>query len=571
MLSLFLFFRSQSVPARAVLLLLGTALSLNTLLRMVSALLFPLPEGHCKRFAAAAGLTAMAIFLLLHVQTTAVLALAWGVLAYGLLSGFAAAQRAFADMLVLSMLRSDYKKGVPPVFRRKDFLAPLIYVITAPGYGVVYGNRLSAKITFSLLKHRNYRAAFFLVSDSLSRYPEDFRRWVAEHAAALLVIRLPKDYLPDDEFEERLRDYYRLSVGQIFLLKLNIRGYTPPAEAAEFDEIELSAKLVPFSSDINAQQRIVAAIADEMAMSTFPVAEADDLIPADIKPLIPAIAQVGLQPFANSYLRYRLAQSNVERFLALLDCVEVLVKCSAVVLLTGRWLEGDTEGLQEVPDRLSRPSLGHWVETLRQLLSPARGDQLQQDIQSFWAQPPYEAAWELLDLGNNSEWKWKGVRPRSQVEWLNWFVWLRNVTRGHGVIEEGLVSGLWQGLHETCLDMAFGLESLVLSSALFYHTPAEGTTILQGWQRTVVAATGEARPPLSYSAYHVYIGTEASSSPPLLLYPFIISRSGSALVWNGVRKKSVQYLNYGTGEIQQESFEEVDPYLLWERGMRREA
>jgi hypothetical protein len=553
------------------LLLLGTALSLNTMLRMVSALLFPLPEGHCKRCAAAAGLTAMAIFLLLHVQATAVLALAWGLLAYGLLGSFAAAQRAFADVLMLSMLRSDYRNGVAPVFRRKDFLAPLIYVVTAPGYGVMYGNRLSAKIAFSLLKHRNYRAAFFLVSDSLSRYPEDFRRWVAEHAAALLIIRLPKDYLPDDEFEDSLRDYYRRSVGQVFLLKLNIRGYTPPAETAEPDEIELSAKLVPLSSDINAQQRVVAAIADEMAMSTFPVAEADDLLPADIKPLIPAIAQVGLQPFANSYLRYRLAQSNVGRFLALLDCVEVLVKCSAVALLTGRWLEGDAEGLQEVPARLSRPSLGHWVETLRQLLLPAGGDQLQQDIQSFWSQPPYEAAWELIDLGNNSEWKWKGVRPRSQIEWLDWFVWLRNVTRGHGVVEEELVSGLWQGLHETCLDMAFGLESLVLSSALFYHTPAEGTTILQGWQRTVVAATGEARPPLSYSAYHVYIGTEAASSPPLLLYPFIISRSGSALVWNGVRKKSVQYLNYGTGEIQQESFEEVDPYLLWERGMRREA
>ncbi|HEY0323652.1 MAG TPA: hypothetical protein VGC66_22045 [Pyrinomonadaceae bacterium] len=375
--------------------------------------------------------------------------------------------------------------------------------------------------------------------------------------------------MPDNEFENNLRDYCRRSVGKIFLVRLHPRGYNAPADAGEFDEITLSASLMPVSSDAITQQRAIASIADEMAMSTFPVAEVDDCLPAHLKPLIPAIAQRGLQPFANSYLRYRLAQSNVERFLSLLDCVEVLIKCSVVVLLTARWLKGREEALEEVPERLSRPSLGHWVETLRPLLASAEGDELQQGIKSFWAEPLGEAASELIDLGNSQDWRWKGVRPRSQLDWINWFVWLRNVTRGHGVVEEEFVAGLWQVLHETCLHMASGLEALVLSSTLFYHTPAEGTTTLRGWQRTS-GTTDELRPPISYSAYYVYISSESASTSPLLPYPFIISRGGSALVWNGVRKKTVEYLNYGSGQIQQELFGETNAYGLWNQAIQRD-
>jgi hypothetical protein len=274
LLLLFLFFRSAGIAARAFFLFLGSAATLNTSLRLVTALLFPLPEGHCKRFSSAAAITLTAIFLLYNAQSTVVLALAWVILAYGLLSGYGAAQKVLLDALMLSMLRSDYERQTTPVFRRKGVLAPLIYVVTEPGFGVV---------------------------------------------------------------------------------------------------------------------------------------------------------------------------------------------------------------------------------------------------------------------------------------------------------EEEFVMGLWPSLHETSLHMASRLDGLVLSSALFYHTPTEGTTILQGWQRSGVSAAGKARPPIIYSAYPVYLGLESAQAPPLLLYPFLISRSGSALVWNSVRGKRVEYLDYGSGQLVQESFDEADAHSLWRRAGRLEV
>jgi hypothetical protein len=565
LLLLLLFWWMENTAARGFFLFLGGAATLNSLLRLVAAFVFPLPEGHCKRFSGAVGMILAAIFLLLHVQSVAVLALAWLLLAYGLLSSYSALQKILLDALTISMLRRCYELRIPPVLHRKETLVPLVYVFTEPGFGVVYGNRLSAKIMFSLVKHRRQRAVYFLVSESLRRYPEDFCRWVAAQAAALLVVRLPQGFA-DESFEKKLRNYCRHALGKIFVITLNPRGETPSAHAGEFDEVALSASLLSITPGSITQQEVIAAIADEMAMSTFPVADADARLSAELYALIPAIAQKGLPPFADCYLRYRLAQSNVERFLCLLDCIEILVKCSAIVLLTSRWREGQEEGLTEIPQKLSRPSLGHWIEVLRTLLASAPEDELQQTLQAFWRQKPSETALSMINEVNDSGLIWKGAQPRSYLAWLDWFVWLRNTTRGHGVVEEDFVTGLCHSLHETNLQMASGLDALVLSSSLIYATAGGETRYeMRGWRRAIAPAIDNVEQSINPAVPYVYLNHNADASAPLLLYPFVTNQEGSTLLWNSVREKTVEYLNYGSGQSLKIPSLETDPYSLWKR------
>src|SRR5262249_53545517 len=161
------------------------------------------------------------------------------------------------------------------------------------------------------------------------------------------------------------------------------------------------------------------------------------------------IAQQGLPPIANTYLRARLSQSDVERFLSILDCIEATIKCSVIALLTTQWQAGTVNNSAAIASQLNVPSLGHWIDILCTVITHQPQTSFQKQIADFWYAPLVQTAREVIEDANQSGFSWRGDIPQNHLQWLRWFSWLRNVTRGHGVVKEESIGNLWRSLQKT--------------------------------------------------------------------------------------------------------------------------
>ena len=437
----------------------------------------------------------------------------------------------------------------------------LIYVLAEQGVGVLHADRLCGKLAHSLMRHRKQRMAIFLTSGTLRNYSEDFRRWLAAQSAALLIVQFPEG-IADRNFEHLVPEYCALSLGSIFQVTLRPRRYQVSEASQDLYQSALSTNISSFTLDSVTQHKAIASLTDQMAMSTFPIADADARLSDELRGVVPLIAKQGLVPIANSYLRFRLSQSDVERFLSLLDCIEACIKCSVIALLTTHWQASNSENASAISAKLNRPSLGHWTEILRALIACQPQSNFQKQIADFWSQPLIEAPKNLIDKAKGSGLSWNGPIPGSYLHWLAWFIWLRNVTRGHGVVKEELVANLWHGFHEVFLHMVFGLEALTLVTKLRHDpTIVDDTSI--GWGRSTSApfygndSLGE-----TGRRSMIFLHHGAEMTP---LFPFIISNSSSVLLWNSVRKKSVEYIDYRSGQLNVLTLSDTDPYNLWKQ------
>jgi hypothetical protein len=551
-----LFWWLNSAILGTVFLCFGIALIVTTLLRIVSQFLISLPDGHCKRLAGAIALVLTALYHIISGQSVIWIALSWVFLIFGVLGGIAAVQRILIEVMLLSTLLKHYKAKTSA-----KLPLPLVYILAEPGFGAHYAHRIATKVVWSILKHRGQRLIHFLVSDSVRRYSADFQNWLVSQAAAFVVVRFPHG-LADENFEKMVVENCQHCLGKVFLVYLRPEGERSSRVDKGGGILEVSSSIRSLQ-EIVGQEGVIATLTDELAAISYPIAESDSRLPEGLRPLIQQIAQSGLSPLATSYLRFRLSHSDVERLLCLLDCIEVLIKCSAIVLLVTRWNRGIDSTTIDVSAQLTRPSLGHWTYILRELSKETAEDELEKTVSTFWHRPLlHEAPKKLISDVNGSGLAWQGELPRSHLAWLDWFVWLRNATRGHGVVEEKLASPLWHGFHETFLEMTRGLKPLVFSSAIAVLKDGREPSILQGWDRWKYLLP-KPSDETEQLAVPYLLRKDSEPAPPLLLYPFMISHSDSVLLWNSMRGDAIEYIDYGSGKLQRFKFPDTDPYNLW--------
>jgi hypothetical protein len=438
-------------------------------------------------------------------------------------------------MLPLSMYK-DYSKGW-----RGGRWGSMGLVLFEPGAGSRHGRRIMAQYRFATALFGFENAFMFFSARSIRRYPPEFERMLVGRVPALIVFRTPPGPSVTD-FDATVDEWVRLSTGRVFVVVVTPIGrvyepapprtgvetywFTPSSDFAERLDI------AEFASQLSTQ----------LSTSAHPLGESDDSLSSELKELIPAIATRALSPVANCYLRFRTSRSNVERFLGSLDCIEVLVKLSAMYLLATAWKVG-----AETPRLRQLPTLGDWVSSLRSLVAGGSTDPLSQSLRGAWERKVSEAQEQLVTDAVSAGLSWTAEPLHSHLDWLRWFSWLRNVTRGHGSVGEDQVASLWHGLHTSFLHIASDLSSLILDSRLLAGS-GDRKGVRMGWTREAVHL-----PDASDAAAHcepVLMVSEVAGSNHVSLYPFIVERDGAVLLWNGIRRdQSAEYLEYGTGGL----------------------
>lgn len=309
---------------------------------------------------------------------------------------------------------------------------------------------------------------------------------------------------------------------------------------------------------------VIAPLVNRLGSTALPTAASDFRLPKEARFQIQKIATGGLPPIADCYLRLRLAQSDVERFLSSLNCIESLIRCSVIVLLCNRWSYIGTD----VSDKKLAgrpPTLGVWINLLQKLTTINVPNEIDKGLCAFWKGDMFQVQVELVNEVSKTGLPLVDSRRSNQLDWLEWFRDLRNVTRGHGVVEEKSVAPLWHFFHQTFLEITSALEPLILSSVLVATEPNGKQVSIQGWYK------GKNRTKLKFhdsQEYPVVTALKLPSGQLLPLYPLVIVHSNNVLVWDRLMKeeKAIEFLNYGSWERKQLAFSEFsdsDPYKIW--------
>jgi len=582
----FLFLSVSSTGWRSISLLFAVTLILLGIFRLLNFFLIWLPEGHCKRLAVSIGIFSAGLFYILYGQSIVWIALAWILVIFGFLSAITGLQGILVETALLQRLLRDYRQAVSP-----NLPVPFVYILAEPGWGVYVSYRLVTKIINSLWKHRylpvesrlsvyspqpgkkksgylwRHRQRgmmLFIVSDSVRRYSSSFRKWLAFQAAAFIVVRtsVGVDEPYEKTFNEEAKSGYQICPGPTFAIYYRHPWDTTPTPIIKADQtLECTQGIGDRQFD-----DIIAPLVNRLAQTALPTAASDAQLTKEARFQIKEIATRGLPPIADCYLRFRLAQSDVERFLSLLDCIESLIRCSAIVLLVNRW---NYIG-RDVSDKLLAgrpPTLGVWINFLRKLINIDIQNGIDKKLCAFYKGNISQVQAELINEISKTGLPLADNGISSQLNWLEWFRDLRNVTRGHGVVEEKVVAPFWHFFHQAFLDIISALEPLVLSSILVAIEPKGKQVPIQGWYkmgtRTKLKFHDSQDRPL-------VTALKLPSGQLLPLFPLVIVYFNKVLLWDRLRKreKAIEFLDYGSGEREQlavSEFSDSDPYKIWKK------
>lgn len=350
-----------------------------------------------------------------------------------------------------------------------------------------------------------------------------------------------KREIPTAEGDRRLHGFLHHTVGPVALLVPEM-----PVQAVDSVDDEDRHRLRGYelvSAPMRNVSRATPQVINLLANIALPLARSDRRLDPESRETVARLGADGLAPLADAYLRFRLSASAVERVLCLFDCFEVLIKYSVFAL--------DAPGNGALVGALARPSLGIWTKVLREYINgkvPLEGD-LARAIAEFWKQPLAGTPRELIDAVNGTGLSWPDSVPRSHLGWLNWLVWLRNTTKGHGGLEEKTCLPIWHGFHEALLDTVRQLSPLALESAIWSEDVTGKPVALQGWLRGPFRSSTLDLDPESLAPHNdrpelIHGGVR------IALEPFVRCEGNSCLTWNSGDLGRAEYIDYATGRLQ---------------------
>ncbi len=544
---LFWWFRSISSPGfKAVLLTLSVAFALRALLRLSLVMARWIPERHARLLVMAAAWMTGSVYYIVEGTSTVGVVIAWILL---VLNGFVGLQRVVmvvADALPMHRLLQAAKSKTRP-----DLRIPLVYVHAEPGLGVFVGEKLTVKIMEALMELHGRKALWPLMSSSLPSSDREFTEWVAQHSAALVVVSVPGgDATP--EFDAQTRALMTASLGEVILVQISAGGRQSPVEG-----LPRNVTVVTHVADkLQVTWEAASMVADRLVASALPMALSDGALPEELVRFQGDLARRGSPFLARPYLRFRLARSDSERFLCILDCFETIAKLSTVVLVADE-LQGGSSLSNRLIQDLRVPTLGQWVGVLYALAKQESHGSLARCVAAFWLAEIGAPARSVVADAANSGFDLPQPNPDNNVGWLTWLVNLRNVTRGHGSVDEARVAPLVHGLHATFLAIVGDLGTITINAELS-SVEQDGTrSSSRGWCRGQVATSdGEFRP--------VMLSASGIGDGELALAPFILRRGDRLLVWNAIRvdqekNERFEFLDYEMGELHHSSLDALNP------------
>lgn len=442
-----------------------------------------------------------------------------------------------------------------------------------------------------------YRSTVLFLTDyDLAKYPVEFREWVASRANTCLAVPSLSVHVPQmlaaaaeatvqpEELDnlvnavaekgkllnDEVRRYALSCSGPIVALQFlphdvefdrategalgNIVDRTMTFRHKALGKFNVGRLGDPLGGDI------VTPFVDLLASTTIPLARSDNHLPATLRALISTLASSGFAPVADCYRRVRTAQSDVERFLSLLECYEVLVKASVITLQVAQWVEGRDP--RPTFEAITRPSFGLWAGALRNLCGAEYSMSLPQELTRSWQEKPAAAARDVIRLVTQAGYTNHEQPTRTLLEWIDWLVWLRNATRGHGTVDQRLSEMLWQAVQETFLATVLQLKSLTLESEVRIGPSASQSRCVKGWLRAgrqdedAPGNLADAKPS------DVMLTRDGEVFP---LFPFFAAVGTDVLIWNAASGKNIHYSTYSKGTPQKLSTDTLDTYALWSR------
>lgn len=586
---------------KALFLFFASAFILVSLSYLVPTLSVSLSEGNLKRLGFSSAILISASYYLFNGNTVVWLSFGWIGAICGGLGFLSSLQRVALDFLVLKQIIVSYEASLP-----LEIGMPLVYVVAEPGFGVYVGHRLVAKTAHALLRFR-YRPgssllfhttelkkggyihrrvarvidkgrilAYFLLSDSLRRYSKDFRNWLIRHASCIITVRLSHEFKDDlegvsgkEDFDDQVSEGLLLSAGPTFGLTI---------VASNWQNIEITERESgSISADNNLQVKwglsavdmgdLISPLVQKIASTAIPMTMADSRLPPRLRSLSRSLANKGIPPISDSYLRSRLAESDVERFLNLMDSIEAIIRMSVIALLVARWANKDIVLKKDISQRVL--TLGTWAGLLKKVTSPNYPEsQPFSELIDFWnSNILYSQSKLITNVGEiDLPFNIHQSSIVTQKDWLGWLVNFRNLTKGHGIIEEKGIAVVWEDLHEIFLDILSRLKLLFFDSTLQSLVSSGEKVALRGWMRN-------GRRPEGRSTMAAFSGKAgAFLKPPegkmLSLYPFVVLKLNEVLVWDGFNSKEnrLELLNYSKG--QREVFShyatgELDLFEIW--------
>ena len=413
----------------------------------------------------------------------------------------------------------------------------------------------------------------FIDQEDLEGQPSEFQEYVIAHASAMLAINVGVEFqrgetaetediqtlmgvLPDSVskmIEKSIDRHMALGEAQ----SLVMHRCTGPVQIIQIKRI-LGERKVYASNGYEfvevdskgASFELAAPIAQSLASSALPVARALDGLPDGLRTVPRELGSHGLAPLADSYLRFLISRSDVERFLCLFDCVEATVKY-CVFATAAELQRGDAE-LSSMVDGLKAPTMGIWQATLHSLLHEKNlGKPLHQSISAFWGERLDTKMRVFIDAVQGAGLNSAVQIPRSHLGWLEFMVTLRNATKGHGGLDEGLVGPLWAQLHTCVLHMFQELSPLTLGSAVVVRQEDGVLRNLFGWQRGLARTSSLPTGAQHLGSTSTYALLETGSQL-FDLFPFVRVSGDRCHTWNrihGGRLDSVDLIDYASGAI----------------------
>lgn len=280
----------------------------------------------------------------------------------------------------------------------------------------------------------------------------------------------------------------------------------------------------------------------EMARRVFNysrISKIEHNLPYSIQ-LIPTLMnKEGLSPLADSLLRVKSSQEVVEQYLGIMDCYEVLIKISVIAMLSS--LNSNNSETLEMRNSLDRPSLGHWLSLLRDLSQKSYHEKGISLISQFWNSKLSQKSshMTIIDSTAGLGLEYHGRVPRTHIQWLEWLTWLRNATKGHGVISENHADTLFCQLYEGFL-------------TILKECPSISFAYLQDKENKARFIGGKRWREYSNSMMINENSTELElvlqNTEPLNVEPFIIYKNKNILLWNSIKGPNIEYIDYSSGE-----------------------
>jgi len=302
---------------------------------------------------------------------------------------------------------------------------------------------------------------------------------------------------------------------------------------------------------------VVSTLTARLSSCSLPLRQLDAELSEEQRRIIPQLARNGLPPLADAYLRFRLSNSQIERFLCLLDCIEVLIKYSVFVLIKQNGAK--LSSLDDLKRRRQVPTLGIWRSWLDELARQPHSTDLGRRIcdvcLSKSGMKVSSSALALTEQARNCGIEcghdeiWRVTHPTTEKNWFDWLHWLvdlRNVTKGHGGIDEKIAGQVLSSTHAAFIDLIGLLAPLTLSASLIRICKDGAEITLRGWLR------GERRSSVLLETEHQSLTVDVmlrTHSENHSLRELTSVTGNSVLTWHSVGDNADTYVNYLTGWV----------------------